>query len=482
MHDKNHNTKENTCFPKNLDNNKISSKFDHLVKKVAIKLIIFLFDKENLYKKIALTPNSFAPLLNIQQLKQMLIHAKKISFYKNSFPELNYNLPDDSFLKQFKNIDFRIDKKQLKEDTKTFLDFELFKKENVINYREDSFFPILPKLFRNFLIPLSTSGSTGIPLYFYKSRDSVLRIFFKMAHIMKFFGWKEGENICYIQQRGTMPHMDAVRKYASIVGLSLFYPDTIDEKSAREFIQFLEDKKPTVLCGFPSILSEYALIIKNNKLLLDSSLKFILSGSEILFENQRKLIQEVFSCPVYNFYGAVEVGIIAAECECQDGLHIFEDSVFLENNQNKEIIVTTLTQNEMPLIKYNIGDRGLITEKTCSCGLMGKKIMVQEIEGRIEEYLIDNFGRKIYGSYFRQLILEANQKFKDKIINSQIIQKLNKEIKYKLQLRDQFDPQVKNILNYITQEIEQKMKLGTNGSIEKNLNTGKKLKFLIRES
>ena len=457
--------------------------FGKLTRKIAIRLIRFLFDKENLYGRILLAPHSFAQSLDVQQLKNALVSAKKdIPYYRDNFPELKYDLPDAIFLQQFKNTDFEINKKILKEDIKKFLNPELFKKENIMDYKKDSFFSVLRKLFKNFLVPISTSGSTGIPLYFYKSKTSAMRVFYKMAYVARYFGWREGENISYIQQRGTMPYMDTVRKYASIVGLSLFCPDVIDEKSTMEFVRFLKNKRPTVLYGFPSILSEYALIIKNNKLPIKSSLKFIMSGSEILFENQRKLLQEVFNCPVYNFYGAIEIGIIASECGCQDGLHIFEDSVFLENNQNGEIIITTLAQEEMPLIKYNIGDRGRIMEETCSCGLMGKKIMIQEIEGRVEEYLVDNSGGKIYGSYFRQLILVANEKFEDKIINSQIIQKPNREIEYKLQLRNQFDPQSPKIIDYITKNIGQKMQIDVSGSIIKSLNVGKKLKFLVRES
>jgi len=97
----------------------------------------------------------------------------------------------------------------------------------------------------------------------------------------------------------------------------------------------------------------------------------------------REKVEEVFGCPVYNRYGSREVGDIAGECKYHQGLHVLpwgsyveivdEAGNLVEPGVEGRILVTCLTNYAMPLIRYDIGDRGALAgEFKCPCGRDGQ--------------------------------------------------------------------------------------------------------------
>src|SRR5207245_4107256 len=91
----------------------------------------------------------------------------------------------------------------------------------------------------------------------------------------------------------------------------------------------------------------------------------IITSAMVLHDWQRRVIEEVFACPVTNRYGCEEVSLIACECEQHQGLHINSDSVFVEivrdgqpaaPGQAGHVVVTDLTNRAMRLSRYQVGD------------------------------------------------------------------------------------------------------------------------------
>ncbi|WP_273717172.1 phenylacetate--CoA ligase family protein [Alkalihalobacillus pseudalcaliphilus] len=97
-------------------------------------------------------------------------------------------------------------------------------------------------------------------------------------------------------------------------------------------------------------------------------------------------VQDVFGCPVYDSYAFHEVQYVAAECEAEEGLHIFEDAFIIEvvdfetgeplpPGYRGNIVVTALYKTGTQQIRYNIQDISASYEmKLCSCGSWHKKI------------------------------------------------------------------------------------------------------------
>jgi phenylacetate-CoA ligase len=133
----------------------------------------------------------------------------------------------------------------------------------------------------------------------------------------------------------------------------------------------------------------------------------------MLYDYQRKEIEQAFGCPVYNFYGSREVNNIAAECSTHEGLHIFASGRIIEivDDNGKSlpsgeigyIAVTDLTNFSFPFIRYRNGDMASIKKEPCSCGR--NYPLLNDIAGR--EYDIMTFGgRYIHGQFFPNLFYQ----------------------------------------------------------------------------
>src|SRR5262249_4336617 len=121
----------------------------------------------------------------------------------------------------------------------------------------------------------------------------------------------------------------------------------------------------------------------------------IISTAMLLHDWQRSVIEHVFKCSVTNRYGCEEVSLIASECEEHNGLHVNADSVYTEVPANGKLLVTDLTNRAMPLIRYQIGDVVVPSNRCCKCG-RGLPL-IERVEGREADYVVTPGGRLISG-------------------------------------------------------------------------------------
>lgn len=116
--------------------------------------------------------------------------------------------------------------------------------------------------------------------------------------------------------------------------------------------------KPAIYWAYVDSMSEFSKYIIDNKIQLVSP-KFIITTIGPLFHDNRQIIKKAFKCKVYNQYGSREMGIISAENSDYDEMDIFfwRNAVELLGNDNeKQLIATSLDNYSMPLIRYSIGD------------------------------------------------------------------------------------------------------------------------------
>ena len=147
-------------------------------------------------------------------------------------------------------------------------------------------------------------------------------------------------------------------------------------------IRIIQNFRTTVLASTPS----FALIIadKIEELGIDPKslmLRKGLLGGEIWSEDKRTEIQERLYIDVLGNYGVSELAGpgIAAECQVKSGLHISEDhylpeiidpatGTVLPEGEEGELILTTLTREAFPLIRYRTGDITRLDTSPCECG------------------------------------------------------------------------------------------------------------------
>jgi phenylacetate-CoA ligase len=154
----------------------------------------------------------------------------------------------------------------------------------------------------------------------------------------------------------------------------------------------------------------------------DIQMQVVLTNAEPLYEYQRKTIEAAFQCPVRETYGMAE--IVAAASECPRGkLHIWREVGIIEVMEEDlpvlagstgELVCTGLFNMDMPLIRYQVGDRGSLTpDAECPCGRTLP--LLHSLEGRADDILYTADGR---------LIGRLDPVFKSRlpIIEAQIIQ------------------------------------------------------------
>lgn len=184
----------------------------------------------------------------------------------------------------------------------------------------------------------------------------------------------------------------------------------------------INSMRPVFIRGYASSLYELARYIKKHGGLVHRP-NFLYSSAETLQSFMRRLMEEVFDCQVYNFYGSREVGPIAGECR-KGALHLFSFHNHTEildfNNRpvspriEGKVIVTTLHNFVMPLIRYEIGDRAILGAG-CSCGNNLPTLI--SIIGRITDNFLKRDGTIVHGEYFTHLFY-----FRDWVYEFQVLQ------------------------------------------------------------
>jgi phenylacetate-coenzyme A ligase PaaK-like adenylate-forming protein len=153
--------------------------------------------------------------------------------------------------------------------------------------------------------------------------------------------------------------------------------------------------QPTVLGGYPSALDPLSEAARDGILRISPHLVF--AGGETVTAGLRRRVRGAWGRELFDFYGLTETLIIAGECRAHKGLHLYEDAVVLEvvdengkvlppGEPGAGILVTSLINRTLPIIRYAVGDRITLSDEPCPCGLPFRRILA--IEGRSEELLI----------------------------------------------------------------------------------------------
>ena len=147
-------------------------------------------------------------------------------------------------------------------------------------------------------------------------------------------------------------------------------------------IKIMHDYHTTCLFSTPSYAMQIANVMAHKRMRTQElTLRRGLFGAEPWSEEIREKIESSLGIEAFDIYGISELmgPGIAGECECKCGLHIWEDHFFpeivdpesgmpLKEGEKGELVVTTLTRESMPLIRYRTGDLTSITYEPCDCG------------------------------------------------------------------------------------------------------------------
>ena len=249
---------------------------------------------------------------------------------------------------------------------------------------------------------MTTGGSTGTPVGFYLEKgvsrpkeQAFLEALWRRA------GYFKGARVAVIrghvtseEARGRIAEYDATRDWLMLSSYHL----TIERLP--EYLEALERFKPDLLHAYPSAALQLAEFLDQANQAWRVPIRGLLAGSERLTIPQKRLLERVFKCRVYRWYGHSERVVLAGE-GCNSELYYFWPTYgYVEfgppNDEGLcEVIGTSFHNLAMPLIRYRTGDYVRLADPRTDGELEFPWPAVSSVDGREQEFLVSGTGRRI---------------------------------------------------------------------------------------
>ncbi len=178
----------------------------------------------------------------------------------------------------------------------------------------------------------------------------------------------------------------SLQQSAEMLGVTVITDET---DNPQRQLQTILDFGVTTLFSTPKKLLSFANFLEKEGLnIQDLPLMNLLCEIQYCSPVIRKELEEKFQLPLYSLYGRPDIMSIgiAGECHHQQGLHIQDDHFYpeiinpqtgtiLADHQLGELVITTLSREATPLLRYRTGEMALLTHEPCSCGRTTPRII-----------------------------------------------------------------------------------------------------------
>jgi len=313
--------------------------------------------------------------LQLKQLKDVVKRAyENVPYYKKRFDEAGIKPEDIKTLEDIQKLPLTT-----KDDLRAAYPFGMF---------------AVPR--REIVEVHTSSGTTGKPTVSGYTREDLDTWSEIMARGLTMFGVDDEDLIQNTHGYGLFTGGFGVHYGAQKIGATVI---PISTGQTRRQIEIMKDFGTTVLIVTPSYGLYLAEVAEEEGLEReDMKLKSIGFGAEMWTEEMRQEIQKRFNAPAYNIYGLTEImgPGIALECPEQDGLHVMEDHFYPEiidsetqevlgEGEKGELVLTNLTRQGMPIIRFRTKDVTSLRRETCSCGRT--MVKMDRITGRTDDML-----------------------------------------------------------------------------------------------
>ena len=329
--------------------------------------------------------------LQIERLQATLNRVyKNVPYYKKLFDEKNIIPEEINSVKDLQQIPFT---------TKTTL-------------RDNYPYGMFAVPLREVVRIHSSSGTTGKPTVVGYTRNDLKHWSELMARVLTAAGVTKDDAVQIAFDYGLFTGGFGFHYGAELIGASVVPTSTT---APEKQLHIMRDYKTTALACSPSFA--LAIAEKMQELGIDPNelvLKIGIFGSEPWSEDLRTRIQNAFYIDAFDTYGLSEImgPGVASECEQKNGLHLFEDHYIAEiinpdtgevlpPGESGELVLTTITKEAFPMIRYRTGDITWLTDEPCPCGRTSQRL--SRITGRTDDMFIIH-GIKIFPSQIETIL------------------------------------------------------------------------------
>jgi len=334
--------------------------------------------------------------LQLTKLKTEIGYALKTTFYKERLAKAGIKNPDDiKSLADLKKIPFTA-----KNDLRDGFPYGFLSvpKEEVVRLH-------------------ASSGTTGIPTTIYFSKDDIKQWANYMGRCIYGTGCTKSDVFQNMITYGLFTGGLGMHQGGEEIGM-LVIPAGAGN-TARQF-RMMQDYGTTVLHATPSFLLHLETKMKEAGVSRESlSIKRAFAGAEPYSEDTRRRIEKLLKIDVFNSYGLSEMNGpgVAFECQCKDGLHIWEDGYIAEivnpdtlepikDGETGELVLTILCREATPILRYRTRDLTSFYTEPCKCGRTHRRL--HRITGRSDDMLIIN-GVNVFLSQIEEVIMSMKE-------------------------------------------------------------------------
>jgi phenylacetate-CoA ligase len=327
-------------------------------------------------KEIETMPVSDLQSLQLQRVKHSFRRAMTSPYYREMFNKHGIAEDDIQTLDDFRKLPFTT-----KQDLRNgypygFLTVE---KEEVVRLH-------------------SSSGTTGQATVIFHTADDIRDWANLMARCMYMTGARKSDVFQNMTGYGMFTGGLGFHYGAECLGV-LTVP--AGSGNSKRQIRFMQDFSTTIVHIIPSYALHLLSVFEEIGLdpTKDLHLKIAYLGAEPHSEHTRRRVEEALGVRAYNSYGLSEMygPGVAFECPEQNGMHIWEDSFLVEvvnpqtlepvpDGEEGELVMTTLSREAMPLIRYRTRDLTSMYPDQCPCGRTHKRIA--RVKGRTDDMFI----------------------------------------------------------------------------------------------
>ena len=347
-------------------------------------------------KKNETMPREKIKELQLKRLKETVnLVYENVPFYKKKFKDHKITPSDIKTLEDVRKLPFT---------TKSDL-------------RNNMPFGMMAKSLENCIELHASSGTTGIPITVCYTPNDIKVWSEVMARCLSMSGLTKKDVFQNPIPYGTFTGAFGFHYGAQKVG-ALVIPSGMGQSERQ--IKLMEHYGTT----FISSVASYAMRLSQVALDMGIDPKKLkvrngIFGAEMFTPGLKKRIKEIWDMDVHDSYGLTEMcgPGVSTDCDQHDGLHLWEDHFLVECldpitfepvgfEEEGEIVLTTLTKNGMPLLRYRTRDIAkLYDEKVCECGRT--HIKHTPIKGRSDDMIIIR-GTNIYPGQIESVLMKNN--------------------------------------------------------------------------
>ena len=246
----------------------------------------------------------------------------------------------------------------------------------------------------------STGGTTGAPLRFYIGAGRSATEYAYLVSSWTRAGFRLGASLAVLRGRAVDADKNGFRHQYDPMLRSHYYSNFhMSDEHLRGYFAHLRTIGTCFLHVYPSSVAALARFVRRTGEAPPPNVLGILAGSENVYLEQRRLVEETLGYRYFSWYGLTEKVVLAAECEQSANYHVWPTYGFLEILDDRgrpvttpgrrgEIVGTGFLNSVVPFIWYRTGDYATYLGERCSaCGRAHP--LIADIRGhRIQETLV----------------------------------------------------------------------------------------------